>query len=262
VRDPDHERRALKLDPSHRTALVTGGTGAIDSVVCAALAEAGARVIAVCLPSDRSAAEALLPGWQAQGFDIAIAAFDVASAEDSAASLATLEAQFGAIDILVNCAGITRDAPLRKMTASQWQQVLRVNLDSLFNVTQPLIDGMCQRGWGRVVNISSVNGQKGQFGQTNYSASKAGVHGFTMALAQEVARKGVTVNTVAPGYIDSPMIAAVPEAIRAEILKGIPAARYGQPQDIAAAVAFLCSAAASYITGAQLPVNGGMYMSA
>ncbi|MDP3293124.1 MAG: acetoacetyl-CoA reductase [Nevskia sp.] len=252
----------MKLDLSTRTALVTGGTGAIGSAVSAALAAAGTKVIAVCLPSDQAAAETLLPAWREQGLAITITAFDVSNAEDTAAALNVLTAQGVAIDIVVNCAGITRDAPLRKMSAQQWQQVLRVNLDSLFNVTQPLIEAMCQRGWGRVVNISSVNGQKGQFGQTNYSASKAGVHGFTMALAQEVARKGVTVNTVAPGYIDSPMIDAVPEAIRSEILKGIPAARYGSPADIAAAVSFLCSNAASYITGAQLPVNGGLYMSA
>ncbi|WP_293394488.1 acetoacetyl-CoA reductase [Nevskia sp.] len=252
----------MKLDLSTRTALVTGGTGAIGRAVSAALAAAGAKVIAVCLPSDQASAETLLPAWREQGLAITITAFDVSNAEDTAAALSALTAQGAAIDIVVNCAGITRDAPLRKMSAHQWQQVLRVNLDSLFNVTQPLIEAMCQRGWGRVVNISSVNGQKGQFGQTNYSASKAGVHGFTMALAQEVARKGVTVNTVAPGYIDSPMIDAVPEAIRSEILKGIPAARYGSPADIAAAVTFLCSGAASYITGAQLPVNGGLYMSA
>jgi len=252
----------LKLDLSTRTALVTGGTGAIGRAVSAALAAAGAQVIAVCLPSDQTSAEALLPAWRERGLAITITAFDVSNAEDTAAALSALLAQGAEIDIVVNCAGITRDAPLRKMNAHQWQQVLRVNLDSLFNVTQPLIEAMCQRGWGRVVNISSVNGQKGQFGQTNYSASKAGVHGFTMALAQEVARKGVTVNTVAPGYIDSPMIDAVPEAIRSEILKGIPAARYGSPADIAAAVTFLCSGAAGYVTGAQLPVNGGLYMSA
>ncbi len=252
----------MKPDLRSKTALVTGGTGAIGRAVCAALAEAGASVVAVCLPSDLEAADALLAQWRDAGLPITVRAFDVSDADQAASALARLAADAGPIDIVVNCAGITRDAPLRRMTAQQWQQVLRVNLDSLFNVTQPLIDSMCQRGWGRVVNISSVNGQKGQFGQTNYAASKAGVHGFTMALAQEVARKGVTVNTVAPGYIDSPMIDAVPEAIRADILKGIPAGRYGHPADIAAAVAFLCSDAASYITGAQLPVNGGMYMSA
>ena len=252
----------MKPDPNIRTALVTGGTGAIGRAVCAALAEAGASVVAVCLPSDLEVADALLAQWRDAGLPITVRAFDVSHADEAALALARLAADAGPIDIVVNCAGITRDAPLRRMTAQQWQQVLRVNLDSLYNVTQPLIDGMCQRGWGRVVNISSVNGQKGQFGQTNYAASKAGVHGFTMALAQEVARKGVTVNTVAPGYIDSPMIDAVPEAIRADILKGIPAGRYGHPADIAAAVAFLCSDAASYITGVQLPVNGGMYMSA
>ena len=147
------------------------------------------------------------------------------------------------------------------MTSEQWQQVMSVNLDSVFNSTRQVIDGMTQRGWGRIVNISSVNGQKGQFGQTNYSASKAGVHGFTMALAQEVARKGVTVNTIAPGYIDSPMINAVPQPVREKILEGIPSGRFGMARDIAAAVTFLCSPQASYITGAQLPVNGGLFVS-
>ena len=147
------------------------------------------------------------------------------------------------------------------MTADQWRQVMSVNLDSVFNSCRVVIEGMCNRGWGRIVNISSVNGQKGQFGQTNYSASKAGVHGFTMALAQEVARKGVTVNTIAPGYIDSPMIHAVPQAIRDKILEGIPTGRFGMGRDIASAVTFLCSPQASYITGAQIPVNGGLFVS-
>lgn len=252
----------MNIRLEQRIALVTGGTGAIGREICAQLARAGARVIAVCVPADRAKAESLAAQWQADGLDIALAAFDAANFDDSAAGIATLEAQFGAIDILVNCAGITRDAPLRRMAPEQWQQVLRVNLDSVFNTARQVAEGMCQRGWGRIVNISSVNGQKGQFGQTNYSASKAGVHGFTMALAYELARKGVTVNTVAPGYVDSPMIAAVPEAIRAKILDGIPLGRFGAPEDIAAAVTYLCSPQAAYITGAQLPVNGGLYMSA
>ena len=252
----------MNLRVDGRLALVTGGTGAIGSAISARLAGMGARVIAICLPVELAAAETQRAGWQAAGLNIDVAAFDVSDADTTEAGLNALTDLHGGIDILINCAGITRDAPLRKMTASQWQQVLRVNLDSLFNVTQPLIDGMCQRGWGRVVNIASVNGQKGQFGQTNYAAAKAGVHGFTMALALEVARKGVTVNTVAPGYVDSPMIRAVPDAIRADILRSIPAGRFGEPEDIAAAVAFLCSPEAAYINGVQLPVNGAMYLSA
>jgi acetoacetyl-CoA reductase len=252
----------MKIELDGKRALVTGGTGAIGSRICATLASAGAQVIAVCQPSDLANAQGLLDGWQREGLKIALAAFDASDFEDCARSIETLESQYGPIDIVVNCAGITRDAPLRRMTAAQWQQVQRVNLDSVFNVTRQLVEGMSARGWGRIVNISSVNGQKGQFGQTNYSASKAGVHGFTMALAYEVARKGVTVNTVAPGYVDSPMINAVPADIRAKILEGVPLGRFGAPDDIANAVTYLCSPQAAYITGAQLPVNGGLYMSA
>lgn len=252
----------MKIELDGKRALVTGGTGAIGSRICTTLAGAGAQVIAVCQPSDLANAQALLEGWQQAGLKISLAAFDAADFADCERSLQALEAAHGGIDILVNCAGITRDAPLRRMTAAQWQQVQRVNLDSVFNVTRQLIEGMSARGWGRVVNISSVNGQKGQFGQTNYSASKAGVHGFSMALAYEVARKGVTVNTVAPGYVDSPMINAVPADIRGKILESVPIGRFGTPDDIAGAVTYLCSPQAAYITGAQLSVNGGFYMGA
>ena len=250
----------LRLDG--RQALVTGGTGAIGSAICTRLAAMGAGVLAVCLPSEFAAAQALRDDWEAQELTIDIAAFDVSDPDATEAGIGELADRYGDIDILINCAGITRDAPLKRMTVQQWQQVLRVNLDSMFNTARVLAEPMAARGWGRIVNISSVNGQKGQFGQTNYAAAKAGVHGFTMALALEVARKGVTVNTVAPGYIDSPMIRAVPEAIRADILRGIPAGRYGTPDDIATAVGFLCSDAAAYINGVQLPVNGAMYLSA
>lgn len=252
----------MNLRLEGRLALVTGGTGAIGSAISARLAGMGARVIAVCLPAEQAAAEALRADWQAQGLAIDVAAFDVSDAEATETSIQALADLHGAIDILVNCAGITRDAPLKRMTVAQWQQVLRVNLDSMFNTSRVVAETMASRGWGRIVNISSVNGQKGQFGQTNYAAAKAGVHGFTMALALELAKKGVTVNTVAPGYVDSPMIRAVPEAIRADILRGIPAGRYGTPADIAAAVAFLCADEAAYINGIQLPVNGAMYLSA
>lgn len=248
----------MRIDLSGRRALVTGGTGAIGSRICAALAHAGAQVIANCAEFDLMAAQEQQARWRAEGLEIALEPFDVASFEESAATISRI----GPLDILVNCAGITRDSPLRRMQPHQWQDVLRVNLDSVFNTSRHVVEGMCGRGWGRIVNISSVNGQKGQFGQTNYSAAKAGVHGFTMALAAETARKGVTVNTVSPGYIDSPMIRAVPEDVRARILEGIPAGRFGQPQDIASAVTFLCAEQAAFITGANLPVNGGQFMSA
>ncbi|AXQ30296.1 acetoacetyl-CoA reductase [Solimonas sp. K1W22B-7] len=247
----------MRIDLAGRVALVTGGTGAIGSRICAELAQAGARVVANCAESDLDAARQQQRRWQAEGLEIALEPFDVAGFEACAAAIGRI----GRIDILVNCAGITRDAPLRRMQPQQWQDVLRVNLDSVFNTSRHVVEGMSERGWGRIVNISSVNGQKGQFGQTNYSASKAGVHGFTMALAAETARKGVTVNTVSPGYIDSPMIRAVPEDIRGRILEGIPAGRFGQPQDIATAVTFLCAEQSGFITGANLPVNGGQFIS-
>jgi acetoacetyl-CoA reductase len=160
----------------------------------------------------------------------------------------------------VNNAGLTRDTTLKKMTLEQWREVLQADLDSVFNMTQPLINGMAERGWGRVINISSINGQKGQFGQANYAAAKAGMHGFTMSVAQEVARKGVTVNTVSPGYIGTDMVMAVPEAVREKIIAQIPVGRLGKPEEIAALVAFLASEAASFITGANIAANGGQHM--
>ncbi|MGB1908242.1 MAG: acetoacetyl-CoA reductase, partial [Spongiibacter sp.] len=240
--------------------LVTGGSGAIGQQVCLYLNRAGVKVIGATVPFDLESAELLRREAMEAGIEIDVVAFDAADFDESGKAIADIHDQYGAIDILVNCAGITRDAPLKKMTNAQWQQVIGVNLDSMFNSSRHVVEGMLERGWGRIINVSSVNGQRGQFGQTNYSASKAGVHGFSMALAQEVARKGVTVNTVAPGYIDSPMIQAVPEKIRDNILGNIPVGRFGQPRDIAAAVTFLCSPQASFITGAQIPVNGGYYM--
>ena len=169
--------------------------------------------------------------------------------------------QHGAVDILVNNAGITRDATLRKMEKAQWDAVLGVNLDSVFNLCRHVVDGMQARGFGRVVNISSVSGQTGNFGQTNYAAAKAGLHGFTMALAREVASKGVTVNSVSPGYVETPMTQAMPSDVRARTVASVPVGRIGQPGDIARAVAFLSADDAGYITGANLPVNGGLFMS-
>ena len=186
---------------------------------------------------------------------------DVGTFEDCESMVAQIEKDIGPIDILVNNAGITRDASFRKMTHDQWDVVISSNLDSVFNVTHPVIDGMTNRGWGRVINISSINGQKGQFGQANYSAAKAGMHGFTMALAQEVARKGVTVNTVSPGYIATEMVLAVPEDIRNKIIAHIPVGRLGTPEEVAYCVEFLASEEAGFITGADLSCNGGQYMS-
>jgi acetoacetyl-CoA reductase len=239
-----------------RHAVVTGGTGAIGTEICRQLAQAGYRVTAIGHPAEAERLPAWRQALQQDGFGLGAELCDLAD-WDACVALAPRLCE---VDILVNAAGITRDARLAKMTRAQWREVMSVNLDSVFNLTRQLIEGMCARGYGRIVNISSVNGQKGQAGQTNYSASKAGLHGFTMALAREVAGKGVTVNTVSPGYIDTPMIRQVREDIRAQILKEIPVGRFGTPADVARAVLFLVDDAAGFITGADLSVNGGQYM--
>lgn len=243
-----------------RVALVTGGMGTIGTAILEALHAGGCKALATFkYPGDQSA-EAWSAAMADKGIQVTMIECDVSDYDATKAALAEVEAKCGPVDILVNGAGITRDNTLRKMTPDQWSEVIKVNLDSVYNCTQPLIEGMTERGWGRVINISSINGQKGQFGQANYSAAKAGMHGFTKAVAQEVARKGVTVNTISPGYIDSPMINAVPEEIREGIRKAIPVQRFGQPSEIARAVAFLADAEAGFITGADLSVNGGQYM--
>jgi acetoacetyl-CoA reductase len=243
-----------------RLALISGGTGALGRVICARLAADGYRVLANCHPNDTEAALAWQKQLNGEGTKIAIYPFDVSDHEMARKEIERIQAQEGPVHVLVNAAGITRDAPLTKMEAADWAAVLRTNLDSLYNTTRHIVPGMVERRFGRVVNISSVNGQRGQFGQSNYSAAKAGVHGFTMALAREVARKGVTVNTVSPGYIQSPLIMAVPEEVRGRILEQIPVGRFGEPAEIASAVAFLVADEAAYITGADLSVNGGYHM--
>jgi acetoacetyl-CoA reductase len=242
-----------------RIAVVTGGIGGLGTEICRVLAARGLRVVA----ADLGGNDARLERFRAAmaGADVAFEPVDVGEPEACAAMVARVQAGHGPIDVLVNAAGITRDARLGKMERSQWDDVLRVNLDSVFNLCRLVVDGMAERGFGRIVNISSVNAQTGQFGQTNYAAAKAGMHGFTMALAREVARKGVTVNSVSPGYIDTEMTRAVREGIRAQIVAGIPVGRVGEPHDIARAVDFLCAEDAGYITGANLPVNGGLFMS-
>jgi acetoacetyl-CoA reductase len=243
-----------------RTALVTGGTGAIGQEMCKALHQAGYRVVANCYPGDEENARGWIADCEKDGIKIHLEAFDVADYESARQGVQRAAEAVGPIDVLVNAAGITRDAPLVKMEPDSWSSVLRTNLDSAYNVTRPVVAGMVERGFGRVVNISSVNGQQGQFGQANYSAAKAGLHGFTMAVAREVARKGVTVNTVSPGYIQSPLIMAVPERIREGIKGQIPVGRFGDPSEIARAVMFLVADEAGYITGSDLSVNGGFHM--
>lgn len=244
-----------------RVAVVTGGTGTIGTEICKHLGAAGRRVVALCLPGTPDCVpDVWEPARKAEGYDMKVIGCDVANYEETAAAFARIAQEIGPVDILVNAAGITRDAPLRKMTPEQWRQVLSANLDSVFNTSRCAIEGMLERGFGRIVNISSVNGQKGQFGQANYAASKAGIHGFTMSIAREGARKGVTCNTVSPGYIESPMIMAVPEEHRAKIMAEIPVGRFGKPSEIGRLVAFLTADESGFITGADISINGGQYM--
>jgi acetoacetyl-CoA reductase len=243
-----------------RIALVTGGIGGIGTAICARLVKDGCTVIANHHPSESEIAENWKKERAAEGLSIETIAADVSSFEDSARMVQEITERHGPIDILVNCAGITRDKTFKKMELAQWEAVIKVNLDSVFNVTRQVWDGMLERGFGRIINISSVNGQRGQFGQANYSAAKAGMHGFTMALAQEGAAKGVTVNTVSPGYVETAMTLAMDDAVRNSIISGIPMRRMGQPDEIAAAIAFLASDQSSYMTGANLPVNGGLFI--
>jgi acetoacetyl-CoA reductase len=244
-----------------RVALVTGGIGGIGTAICERLARNGSRVVASHHPGEREAAEQWRTRQREAGLEIGTVAGDVASAEDSARMVAAVLEQYGPVEILVNCAGITRDKTFKKMETDQWDAVINTNLNSVFYVTKPVWEGMLERGFGRVVNISSVNGQRGQFGQTNYSAAKAGMHGFTMALAQEGAAKGITVNTVSPGYVETAMTAAMRDDVREAIIAGIPMRRMAKPEEIAAAVAFLVSEENAYVTGANIPVNGGLFIS-
>jgi acetoacetyl-CoA reductase len=244
---------------SKRVAMVTGGIGGLGTEICKALAQAGRTVIAVDLDSRQERVDAFRQ--EVNGHDIHFAAADVADYESCGALVREVESRHGSLDILVNNAGITRDSTLKKMDRGQWDAVLDVNLGSAFNLCGHAVAGMQARGFGRVVNISSVSGQTGNFGQTNYAAAKAGLHGFTMSLAREVATKGITVNSISPGYIETAMTGAMPAEVLAKITTAIPAGRMGKPGDIARTVAFLTDDAAGYITGANVPVNGGLFMS-
>ncbi len=237
-----------------RTALVTGGTRGIGKAIAIALKQAGCKVAANYAGNDQ-AAEAFRAETGIDVFKWSVADYDACTA-----GVEKVEAELGPIDILVNNAGITRDAPFHKMKPEQWREVIETNLNGVFNMTHPVWAGMRERGFGRIVTISSINGQKGQFGQANYSASKAGDLGFTKALAQEGARKGITVNAVCPGYIATDMVMAVSEEVRNQIIAGIPVGRLGEAEEIARCVVFLTSDEAGFITGATLTANGGQYM--
>ncbi len=241
-----------------RVALVTGGTGGIGTEICKTLSLNGCRVAASWLAGVDDG-----KGWQvsrqSEGFDLTIVEGDVSDFDAAAAMVKEVDAKLGPIDILINGAGITKDSLMQKMEKDQWDAVLRVNLDSVFNVTRQVIKGMIGRRFGRIINISSVKGQKGQIGQTNYSAAKAGMHGFTMALAQESARKNITVNTVSPGYIATSMVAAMGEKTVQKMIAQIPVGRLGTAEEIARLVAFLAADESGFITGANIAINGGMH---
>lgn len=243
-----------------RVAVVTGGIGGLGTEICKYLARSGRRVIAADLASRSERIDAFAAEVREFGDAIRFEALDVSDFAACGAFMDRVAAQYGTVSILVNSAGITRDTSLRKMTLEQWTDVLRINLAGVFNTCRHVVDGMTAQGFGRIVNISSVNGQTGQFGQTNYSAAKAGIHGFTMALAREVARKGVTVNSVSPGYCNTALVQAVPEDIRNQIIANIPVGRLGEPHEIARTVDFLAADDAGFITGANIPVNGGYFM--
>jgi acetoacetyl-CoA reductase len=237
-----------------RVAMVTGGTRGIGRAICERLKADGMKVAAGYAGNEAAAKQC------AEELGIMIVKGNVGVFEDCGRAVAAVEAELGPVDVLVNNAGITRDGFFHKMTPQQWSEVIRVNMDSVFNMSRQVIEGMRERGWGRIVNISSINGQKGQVGQTNYSASKAGMIGFTKALALENARKGVTVNCIAPGYIDTEMVAQVPQNVLDGIIAQIPVGRLGRGEEIADMVAFLAGEHAGFVTGATLSLNGGQYL--
>ena len=244
---------------SERIAYVTGGMGGIGTGICQRLAKQGFTVVAGCGPNSPRRTK-WLEDQKALGFDFVASEGNVGDWDSTRQAFDKVKAEVGEIDVLVNNAGITRDVVFRKMTREDWTAVIDTNLTSLFNVTKQVIDGMVERGWGRIINISSVNGQKGQFGQTNYSTAKAGIHGFTMALAQEVATKGVTVNTVSPGYIGTDMVKSIRPDVLEKIVATIPVRRLGAPEEIASIVAWLASDESGFATGADFSLNGGLHM--
>jgi acetoacetyl-CoA reductase len=243
-----------------RIAMVTGGMGGLGEAICIKLAAMGDTVVSTYSPAN-TRSEEWLAGMQAQGYAFHAYPCDVTDWDSCAACIARVTAEIGPVDVLVNNAGITRDMTFKKMDSVNWNAVMHSNLTSVFNMTKQVCDDMIERGWGRIINISSVNGQKGAFGQTNYSAAKAGMHGFTKALSLEVARKGVTVNTISPGYIGTKMVTAIPkEVLESKIIPQIPMGRLGKPEEVAGLVAYLASEEAAFVTGANIAINGGQHM--
>lgn len=243
-----------------RVVLVTGGMGGLGEVISTKMSAAGYRVAVTYSPGNTKHAE-WVADMKARGHDILAVPCDVADLESCTKAVAEVRKKVGEVDVLVNNAGITRDMTFKKMDKVNWDAVLRTNLDSLFNMSKQVVDGMTERGWGRVINVSSVNGSKGAFGQTNYSAAKSGVHGFTKALALEVAKKNVTVNTISPGYIGTKMVMAIPkEVLDSKILPQIPLGRLGKPEEVAGLIIYLASEEAAFVTGANIAINGGQHM--
>lgn len=242
-----------------RIAVVTGGIGDIGTAICQEFARQGAKVIAVDYASALDGT-----AWQKKqkeaGFEFGFVHADVGDFESCAAMAQTVEKHFGSVDILVNGAGTLNDSSFRKMTPEQWNKVVHTDLDSMFNVTRQFINGMIERHYGRIINISSVNGEKGQFGQTNYASAKAGIYGFTKSLALEVAKYGVTVNSVSPGFVESRMVMTIPAEVRAKIIAQIPIGRLAKPEEIAWGIACLASEKSAFITGTNLSINGGIHM--
>jgi acetoacetyl-CoA reductase len=243
-----------------RVAVVTGGMGGLGDAICIKLGQMDYTVVATYSPGNTKSAE-WVKNMKDRNYDVHAVQVDVADYDSCQKAVGKIQAEVGAVDVLVNNAGITRDMTFKRMDKVNWDAVLRTNLDSVFNMTKPVCDGMVDRGWGRIINISSINGQKGAFGQANYSAAKAGMHGFTKALALEVAKKGVTVNTVSPGYIGTKMVLAVPkDVLDAKIIPQIPVGRLGKPEEVAGLIAYLCSEEAAFVTGANIAINGGQHM--
>ena len=243
-----------------RVVLVTGGMGGLGETISTKMADAGYKVVVTYSPGNTKHRE-WLADMKERGYEMMAVPCDVADIDSCTKAVAHIHETVGAVDVLVNNAGITRDMTFKKMDKVNWDMVMRTNLDSLFNMTKQVADGMVERNWGRIINVSSVNGSKGAFGQTNYSAAKAGVHGFTKALALEVAKKGVTVNTISPGYIGTKMVTAIPEEVlNTKILPQIPVGRLGKPEEVAGLVIYLASDEAAFLTGANIAINGGQHM--
>ncbi len=251
---------AANGDGRGRVVLVTGGMGGLGETIATKMVDAGYKVVVTYSPGNTKHKE-WVADMKQNGYDILAVRCDVSDIDSCTRAVGEVQSKVGAIDILVNNAGITRDMTFKKMDKVNWDAVMRTNLDSLFNMTKQVADGMVERNWGRVINVSSVNGSKGAFGQTNYSAAKAGVHGFTKALALEVAKKGVTVNTISPGYIGTKMVTAIPkEILDTKILPQIPVGRLGKPEEVAGLIIYLASDEAAFLTGANIAINGGQHM--